>query len=128
MRVTHFAEQIRSAADRAKANRQRGIVAVAAGDGLAALFAESGGRALSGGPGKRCSTGEILDAIRATSSDEVVVLPNDTDSIAAAEAAGQAARDEGIRVAVIPTRAQVQGLAAIAVHDPRDRSTTTLYT
>lgn len=46
-----------------------------------------------------------------------MVLPNDPDTVAAAEAAGQAARDEGIRVAVIPTRAQVQGLAAIAVHD-----------
>src|SRR6185436_14983819 len=43
---------------------------------------------------------------------------NDPDTVAAAEAAGQAARDEGIRVAVIPTRAQVQGLAAMAVHDP----------
>jgi len=29
-----------------------------------------------------------------------------------------AARQDGVRVAVIPTRAQVQGLAAIAVHDP----------
>ncbi|HWJ85264.1 MAG TPA: dihydroxyacetone kinase, partial [Cellulomonas sp.] len=28
------------------------------------------------------------------------------------------ARDSGIRVAVLPTHAQVQGLAALAVHDP----------
>ena len=35
------------------------------------------------------------------------------------EAAAQAARDDGdVRVVVIPTSAQVQGLAALAVHEP----------
>ncbi|MDQ3096519.1 MAG: Dak phosphatase, partial [Actinomycetota bacterium] len=71
-----------------------------------------------GGPGRRCSTGEILEAIRSTSRTEVIVLPNDPDTVAVAEAAARAARDEGVRAAVIPTRAQVQGLAAAAVHDP----------
>ena len=33
-------------------------------------------------------------------------------------AAGTAESDEGVRVAVIPTQAQVQGLAALAVHEP----------
>jgi dihydroxyacetone kinase-like predicted kinase len=37
---------------------------------------------------------------------------------AAQAAARQAEDDEGIRVAVIPTEAQVQGLAALAVHEP----------
>ncbi|MBA2768428.1 MAG: Dak phosphatase, partial [Sporichthyaceae bacterium] len=31
------------------------------------------------------------------------------------------ARDEGLRVAVIPTRASVQAIAALAVHDPSRR-------
>jgi DAK2 domain fusion protein YloV len=118
VRVTHFAEQVAQAnARRRPSGRPRGVVAVAAGDGLSALFAESGAVVVSCGPGRRCSTGELLEAIKATGSDEVVVLPNDPDSLAVAEAAGQAARDEGIRVAVIPTRAQIQGLAAAAVHE-----------
>jgi dihydroxyacetone kinase-like predicted kinase len=117
VRVTHFAEQLaRSAARRDRA--RRGVVAVAAGEGLAGLFADAGAHVVSSASGRRSSTGEILDAIRAMGGDDVVVLPNDPDTLAAAEAAGQAARDEGIRAAVIPTRAQVQGLAAIAVHDP----------
>lgn len=116
VRVTHFAEQVRAAAGR-RADGSRGLVAVAAGNGLAALFADAGAEVVPGGPGRRCSTGEILVAVRATGSAEVVVLPNDPDTLAVAEAAAQAARDEGIRVAVIPTRAQVQGLAAIAVHE-----------
>jgi DAK2 domain fusion protein YloV len=118
VRVTHFAEQVTQAADRRRRSEgPRGVVAVAAGDGLAALFAAAGATVLTAKPGRRCSTGEVLDAIRATGGGEVMVLPNDPDSLAVAEAAGQAARDEGIRVAVIPTRAQIQGLAAIAVHE-----------
>jgi dihydroxyacetone kinase-like predicted kinase len=50
-----------------------------------------------------------------------VVLPNDADSLAVAEAAAGTARDEGLRVAVIPTRASVQAIAALAVHDPDRR-------
>ncbi len=119
VRVTHFAEQMSqaTAARRRTITGQRGIVAVAAGPGLLGLFAEAGAVVVPGGPGRRCSTGEVLDAIRTTHAAEVIVLPNDADSVAVAEAAAQAARDEGIRAAVIPTRAQVQGLAAAAVHD-----------
>ena len=93
------------------------MVAVGAGPGLLELFGEAGAGAVAGGPGRRCSTGELLAAIHETGAPEVILLPNDGDNIAVAEAAAQAARDEGIRAAVIPTRAQVQGLAALAVHD-----------
>jgi dihydroxyacetone kinase-like predicted kinase len=48
-----------------------------------------------------------------------VVLPNDPDSVGVAEAAGAEAEESaGVRVVVIPTRAQVQGIAAMAVHEP----------
>ena len=61
----------------------------------------------------------ILDAIHASGAHEVIVLPNDADSVRAAQAAARTAEgDEGVRVAVIPTEAQVQGLAALAVHEP----------
>jgi len=96
----------------------RGIVAVAAGEGLAALFAEAGATVVSSAPDQHCSTAEILDAITATQSRHVVVLPNDPHTLAVAEAASRAVRDSGIRAAVIPSRSQVQGLAAIAVHEP----------
>ncbi len=44
--------------------------------------------------------------------------PTTPTRIAVAEAAARTAREEGIRAAVIPTRAQVQGLAAVAVREP----------
>jgi len=117
IRVTHFDDQ----AHHHEPAPGRAVIAVVAGDGLADLFTEAGARIIRGAPGRRCSTGELLQAIEQSQAPEIVILPNDQDSIAVAEAAATAARQDGIRVAVIPTRAQVQGLAAIAVHDP-DRS------
>ena len=47
------------------------------------------------------------------------MLPNDADSVRVAEIAARTAEtDEGLTVSVIPTHAQVQGLAALAVHEP----------
>ncbi|WP_329001468.1 DAK2 domain-containing protein [Kribbella sp. NBC_00709] len=114
IRVTHFDDQ----AHHHEPAPGRAMIAVVAGDGLADLYVEAGARVIRGGPGRRCSTGELLQAIEQSQAPEIVILPNDQDSIAVAEAAATAARQDGIRVAVIPTRAQVQGLAAIAVHDP----------
>jgi DAK2 domain fusion protein YloV len=121
VRVTHFAEQIAETADtRAPEQRTgRSIVAVAAGPGLQALFEEAGAVVVTGGPGRRPSTGHILEAITRCGAHEVVVLPNDHDSVRVAQIAARTAEaDHGIRVAVIHTQAQVQGLAAMAVHEP----------
>jgi dihydroxyacetone kinase-like predicted kinase len=121
IRVTHFAEQLRAASTPGAERRLtgRGVVVIAAGEGLVDLFTQAGARVVRGGPGRRASTGQILQAITDSRCAEVVVLPNDRDSVAAAEVAAAAARDEhGVRVAVIPTNAQVQGVAALAVHEP----------
>jgi uncharacterized protein len=121
IRVTHFAEQVdrRTAVRATSARSGRTVVVVAAGEGLENLFAQAGASVVPAGHGRRPSTGQILEAITAASAAEVIVLPNDPDSIAVAEAAASTALEAGdIRVAVIPTRAQVQGLAALAVHEP----------
>ena len=119
VRVTHFADQVTAARERSTARSGRRIVAVAAGDGLAALFAQAGAAVVVGGPGRRPSTRDVLDAILATGAGEVVVLPNDADSVRVAQIAAKTAEsDEGIRAVVVPTQAQVQGLAALAVHEP----------
>jgi DAK2 domain fusion protein YloV len=119
IRVTHFAEQVarRSSGPALRAGRK--VVVVAAGQGLSALFAEAGATVVPAEIGRRPSTGQILEAITQTGAAEVIVLPNDRDSVAAAEAAARSVREDGhVRVAVIPTHAQVHGLAALAVHEP----------
>ena len=121
VRVTHFAEQVAEARQRTASRTGRRVVAVAAGPGLAALFEEAGAVVVPGGPGRRPSTGELLKAITGCGAAEVVVLPNDADTVRAAQIAARTAEADSygaVRVAVIPTNAQVTGLAAVAVHEP----------
>jgi hypothetical protein len=106
--VTRLPEPVRPpTADRA-------AVVMAAGAGLAELFAAEGATVLGGNP----STAEVLAAIRGTGSDRVVVLPNDPGRHAVAAAAAREATAAGIGVKVVPTRSPVQALAALAVRDP----------
>ena len=121
VQVTHFADQVeRQVARRPAAQRTgRAVVVVAAGAGLGELFLQAGATVVPGGPGRRPSTGQVLEAVTSAGAAPVIVLPNARDSIAAAEAAARTARAEtDLRVAVIATNAQVQGLAALAVHEP----------
>ena len=96
-------------------------MSVVAGDGLAALFEAAGATVVRGGPGAGRPPPSCSPACARPGRGDLVVLPNDADSLAVAEAAAAKARDEGLRVAVIPTRASVQALAALAVHDPSRR-------
>jgi len=119
IRVTHFADQVSRAREKRAERRGRAVIAVTAGDGLAGIFRDAGAVVIESVPGRRPSTGEILAAIEETHAHEVVVLPNDPDSLGVAGAAAAAAEEQGdVRVVVVPTRAQVQGIAAIAVHEP----------
>jgi DAK2 domain fusion protein YloV len=116
IRVTHFADQVSSAAARPRGGRL--VVAGAAGPGLAALFTDAGARVVSAERGRLAATSDILAAVLDGHAAEAVVLPNHRELVPAAEAAAHEAGEHGVRVAVIPSRAQVQGLAALAVHQP----------
>jgi DAK2 domain fusion protein YloV len=119
IRITHFADQVGRRAGRDAPTRGRAVVVVAGGAGLKSLFAQAGAYVVPAGPGRRPATRQIMDAITDTDAGEVIVLPNDRESLPVAEAAARSVRGEGrVRVAVIPTHAQVQGLAALAVHEP----------
>jgi DAK2 domain fusion protein YloV len=118
IRVTHFGDQFR----RPRGERAvRAVVAVVRGDGLAGLCAQAGATVVAVRPGEQPAGGEIAAAIRAAHAREVVLLPNDTELRDAAGAAAEQARTDGVRVALIPTRSAVQGLAALAVHEPTRR-------
>ncbi|MEV7440380.1 DAK2 domain-containing protein [Streptomyces sp. NPDC091204] len=115
IRITHFGDERR----RGRGERaQRAVVAVVPGEGLAGLCGEVGATAVLVRSGEVPAVPELLDAIRRAHAREVVLLPGGAELRAAAAAAAEQARAEGVRVAVIPTRSAVQGLAALAVHDP----------
>lgn len=114
IRITHFAAQVATREHPAPL----GVVACAAGPGIARLLEDAGAVAVASGPGHRASAGQLLDAVHATGSRAVVLLPGDRDTLMAAEVAAQAAGAEGIDVHVVPARTTVQALAALAVLDP----------
>ncbi|GAA3491845.1 DAK2 domain-containing protein [Streptomyces cremeus] len=118
IRITHFGAD-RTAPPRERA--QRAVVAVVPGEGLVELCAEAGATTVLARPGEPPASGELVDAIRRAHAREVVLLPNDADLRHTAAAAAQQVRSEGVRVALIPTRAAVQGIAALAVHEPERR-------
>jgi hypothetical protein len=108
------------AAARPDAGR-RAVVAVTSGPALGALFESVGARIVVGGARRRPTPGALVAA--AGDAVEVLLLPNDDDHRAVAEAAADELRARGAQVAVLPTHADVQGLAALAVRDA-DRSFT----
>jgi uncharacterized protein len=94
------------------------VVAIAPGQGLAHLFEAEGVRVVEGAGGDPPEVADVLAAMRAAGTDRVVLLPNASQITGVAEAAAQQARARGMDVAVVPTKSPVQGLAAVAVHDP----------
>ncbi|WP_217215086.1 DAK2 domain-containing protein [Streptomyces sp. AC550_RSS872] len=124
IRITHFGagDVHTTGAERPPRERaQRAVVAVVPGEGLAGLYGEAGATTVLARPGEPPASGELVEAVRRAHAREVVLLPNDAELRHTAAAAAEQARAEGIRVALIPTRSAVQGIAALAVHEPERR-------
>ncbi|MFB3052920.1 MAG: DAK2 domain-containing protein [Dehalococcoidia bacterium] len=86
-------------------------VAVAAGEGMATVFRSVGcTKVVSGGPTMNPSTRDILDAVEACPSDEVILLPNDKNIIMVAKQAQELTQK---RLRVVETRSIPQGIAAL---------------
>ncbi|GAA2779379.1 DAK2 domain-containing protein [Saccharopolyspora taberi] len=109
IQVTRFADQNRGYA------RESAVLACVPGGALAELFEAEGADVVAAG----LTTDELVAAIKETGAAHVVLLPNEGD-VAAEQAAGRAVR-AGQDVVVVPTVSPVQGLAALAVHDPGRR-------
>ena len=96
--------------------KKYGVVAVAAGDGLAAVFRDLGADGvISGGQTMNPSTDDILREIDATPAEVVFVLPNNKNIIMAAE---QAQKLADRQVVVLPTRTVPMGITAMLNFDP----------
>jgi hypothetical protein len=95
-----------------------GVVAVVAGDGNRRLFEDLGAeRIVEGGQTMNPSTADLLEAVDSVRAEEVVLLPNNSNVLLAAE---QASRVAGKPVRVVPTESIPAGLAAlVAFHNER---------
>ena len=92
------------------------VVAVCTGDGIRRIFRSLGvHHVVSGGQSMNPSTADLLRAIEATRSEQVVILPNNKNIIPVAE---QAAAQSAKPVRVIPTKGIPEGFAALLEYDP----------
>jgi uncharacterized protein len=91
------------------------VVAVTAGMGNRRLFESFGARVVDGGRTMNPSTADILAAVEAADSSEVLILPNDRNVLMSAE---QAAAISSRDVHVVPTLSIQAGLSALVPFDP----------
>jgi dihydroxyacetone kinase-like predicted kinase len=97
-------------------DRDFGFVAVAAGEGLKAVFTDLAVDAVvSGGQTMNPATEDILAAVQSVPAKTVFVLPNNKNIIMAAE---QAEKLADRRVIVLPTRTIPMGITAMLNFDP----------
>ena len=88
-----------------------GFVAVAAGEGNAKILKSLGiDVVVSGGQTMNPSTKDLLDAANSTNADNVIILPNNSNIIMAAQSAAGLAE---VNCGVVPTKSVPQAFAAM---------------
>jgi hypothetical protein len=93
-----------------------GVVAVATGDGVGRIFRSLGVQGLiSGGQSMNPSTAELVEAVEALRSDDVIILPNNGNIRAVAERVNDLTDKS---VWVVPTDTIAEGFAALLAYDP----------
>ena len=122
--VVRFAEQVGERHQHGDHPHHHGgaaVIAVAPGRGFAHLFEAEGARVVEAPDGGAPAVDDLVVALSGPGGHELVLLADAERAAAVAEAAAERLRGQGRRVAVVPTRSPVQGLAAIAVHDAARR-------
>ncbi len=108
--------------------RQRAVLAVVDGDGAEHLFTSEGAQILRPEPGLPVSAHQLLHALVNTGAEQVMVLPNGYVAAEELLAGWAVASDWGITMVPVYSGSMVQGLAALAVHDPDHRLVDDGYT
>ena len=91
------------------------VVAVAAGQGLAGLFSESGcGHVIEGGQTMNPSVQQIMQGVARAGAEQTIFLPNNKNIVLTAQQV--AANDPTVHV--VPTLSIPQGVAAMLAYNP----------
>lgn len=92
-----------------------GFVAVAAGSGNAAILESLGvDYVVSGGQTMNPSTKELLDAVNKVNADKVIIMPNNSNIIMAAQSCAEASEKP---CAVVPTKSVPEAFSALFAYD-----------
>ncbi len=116
LKIENMREQNRALqAERKRKEKEYGLIAVSAGDGIAAVFGElMVDHVISGGQTMNPSIDTITSAVRKVNARNVFILPNNSNIIMAAQ---QAAALLTCNVIVLPTKTIPQGIAAAMAFD-----------
>ncbi len=97
-----------------KIHKPFGVIAVASGEGMHALFTELGADIIiDGGQTSNPSAQDFVDAIGQLDVDHVIILPNNGNILLTAQQAADLCEDVDVRV--VPTKSFPQGYTALAV-------------
>ena len=92
-----------------------GFVAVAAGSGNAAILESLGvDYVVSGGQTMNPSTKELLDAVNKVNADKVIIMPNNSNIIMAAQSCAEVSEKP---CAVVPTKSVPEAFSALFAYD-----------
>jgi uncharacterized protein len=93
-----------------------GIVTVTMGKGIAKLFRSIGANeVIEGGQTMNPSTEDIVQAIKDVHAETIIILPNNSNIVMAAQQAASVVEDN---VIVIPSKTVPQGMAALLAFNP----------
>jgi len=114
---------LRGGAAHSRWTRRRAVLAIVDGDGAERLFAAEGAHVLrcagdKPDPYASISAKDLLRSVVDTGAGQVMVLPNGLVAAEELVAGCTAATGWGLDVVPVPTGSMVQGLAALAVHEP----------
>lgn len=98
-------------------HKKYGLIAVAAGDGIAKMFKDLRvDLVISGGQTMNPSTEDFISAIKKLNCDHVLIFPNNSNIVMAANQAAQVMDDRDVQV--LPAKTIPQGLSACVMYNP----------
>ena len=108
-------EKLQSEAENAD-RKSIGFVSVASGSGISAILESLGvDQIVSGGQTMNPSTKDLLDAVNKVNADAVIILPNNSNIVMAAQSAANLAE---VPCAVVPTKSAPEAFTALFEADP----------
>ncbi|PMC38398.1 hypothetical protein CJ195_08000 [Bacillus sp. UMB0899] len=112
--TTHYTPTTSS--DETKEKNKYGIVTVSMGKGIAELFRSIGANeVIEGGQTMNPSTEDIVKAIKDVNAENIIILPNNSNIVMAAQQAASVVEEN---VIVIPSKTVPQGMAALLAFNP----------
>lgn len=117
IKIENMVQQHREIVEASKKNlKEVGVIAIASGEGFTQLFKDLGvDYVVTGGQTMNPSTEDISAAVKKVHAKSVIILPNNSNIILAAE---QAQDFTDKKLFVIPTKTVPQGIATMLAFDP----------